>query len=248
MMSGLVLREFLYSIKKIMIMEIYIVKLSQKIINKLSLESSIIGYFTSLDKAKNSIKDLEKQFSIVLDTTEFRFIQVQLDVNLVQQEDIKIKKTIKVIENATNLKLITPNYKPKIENSLGKKYVFCPKRAKNYLLSKEEEVRQKFLYFLVNECQYSLNLIELEYKITNKEGKMRKADIVVFGKDMKIQIVIECKKGTMELSQKVFDQAKEYNESINAKYIVVVNELFYAIRIFNKDKNYYEVINKMPII
>lgn len=234
-------------------MEIYIVKLSQKMTNKLCIENSIIGYFTSLGKAKNSITDLETQFDIVLDVTEFRFIQVQLDINLVQlnvnlakDDSIKFKKTIEVIKTPTNLKLITPNYKPKVENLLGKKYIFCPKRAKNYFLTKEEEVRQKFLYFLVNQCLYSLTLIELEYKITNKKSQMRKADIVVFGKDMKAKIVVECKKGTMELSQKVFDQVKEYNQNIGAKYIVVVNELYYAIRVFNEDKNYYEVADEMP--
>lgn len=116
------------------------------------------------------------------------------------------------------------------------------------MLTKEEEARQRFLFFLIVNCKYPLEFIEVEYSIKDENDNKSRADIVIFNSKKEALIVIECKEGNVKLSQKVFDQVKKYNEVLKARYIIVANELYYSIRIFNDDKKRYEVISEIPKI
>ena len=56
-------------------------------------------------------------------------------------------------------------------------------------------------------------------------GQPQRADVVVFGPDMKPWIVVECKAPTVPLDEGVVAQVVRYNSVLGAPYVVVTNGL-----------------------
>jgi hypothetical protein len=53
----------------------------------------------------------------------------------------------------------------------------------------------------------------------------KRSDIVVFDRDGKPWMVIECKSPTLDLSSETLMQASVYNASLKAKYLTITNGL-----------------------
>ena len=64
--------------------------------------------------------------------------------------------------------------------------------------------------------------ISVERAIT-VNGLTKRYDLVVFGQDMKPQMVIECKAPHVELTQEVIAQAGRYNKTLRAPVLGVTN-------------------------
>ncbi|MDO9512625.1 MAG: type I restriction enzyme HsdR N-terminal domain-containing protein [Bacteroidales bacterium] len=111
---------------------------------------------------------------------------------------------------------------PKIRTEAGKKQVFDPIRRKYVSLSPEEWIRQNFLLHLIHQMNYPLERISVESGL--KINRLRKrTDILVYGRDSKPWMIIECKAPEIAINQKVFDQAVRYNYELRAAFIVVTN-------------------------
>jgi len=54
-------------------------------------------------------------------------------------------------------------------------------------------------------------------------GMTRRCDIVVYDRNLKPWMIVECKKEEVELSQKVADQASRYNIVLNVPYLLLTN-------------------------
>lgn len=123
--------------------------------------------------------------------------------------------------------------------------VFDPIRKIYCTLTPEEEVRQKMLYYLVEQKKYPAGLIAVEYSI-KVNGLPKRCDIVVFNKETKPKMIVECKAEYVPITQKVLDQAIRYYSGLNAEYLVLTNgkTMFcYHIDIENKKM---EALNKLP--
>lgn len=104
----------------------------------------------------------------------------------------------------------------------GRKEVFDIVRRKFVALTPEEWVRQNVVRQLHYELGYPLELLQVEGAIT-LNGMTRRCDIVVYGGDVKPLVIVECKKESVALTQKVIDQACRYNIVLQVPYLYVTN-------------------------
>ena len=141
------------------------------------------------------------------------------------------------------IKIIYPDKKPSIKTEGGKETVFCIIRKRWILLTPEEWVRQNFLLYLTETLSYPASLIAVEKQLMLGDVKKR-FDIVVYGKDMKPFMIVECKEMNVSLTESVLQQVLRYNINIHAEYLIITNgsDCF----IFYKNGPVLEQVEKMP--
>ena len=116
-----------------------------------------------------------------------------------------------------------PVFRFKEEN--GKELIFDFIRKQWTVLNEEEWVRQNFVQFLVQEMKYPLELIAVEKEIQLGELKKR-FDILVYDRNHKPWMLIECKTTDIKLNEEVLLQVLRYNISIPAIFLVITNGHF----------------------
>lgn len=104
----------------------------------------------------------------------------------------------------------------------GHTEVFDPIRKKWLVLTPEERVRQQLILFLLNIKKIPVSHLSVEKAIT-VNGMTKRYDLVVFGEDLKPQMVIECKAPDVEITQAVIEQAGRYNKTLRAPILGVTN-------------------------
>ena len=114
-----------------------------------------------------------------------------------------------------------PEYPFKIKKEAGKDCIFDPLRKTWVVLTPEEWVRQNFIQFLIQVKQYPAALIAIEKTIQLGELKKR-FDIVVY-KDDSPWVLIECKEANVPLTEKTLEQILQYQQVMEANYIVMTN-------------------------
>lgn len=100
--------------------------------------------------------------------------------------------------------------------------IWDPLRRKEVALTPEERVRQWFIQVLHNDGQVPLHMMMSEHPLELGDKKWR-ADILVWDRNLRPLMVVECKRPGVELSQKVLDQALRYNIVLGVRYIVITN-------------------------
>ena len=113
-----------------------------------------------------------------------------------------------------------PQFRMKNEN--GKHYIFDSIRKVWLLLTEEEWVRQNFVNYLTTQLHYPSTVIALEKEILLNDLKKR-FDILVYDKQHKPWMLIECKEPKVSLSEDVLQQVLRYNISVPVEYIVITN-------------------------
>ena len=121
-------------------------------------------------------------------------------------------------------KLNLPEFKPTLKKEEGKIWIFDMIRKKYFVLTPEEWVRQHFIHYLIAELKYPKSLFRIESSLTYNKLQKR-SDILVFNRDAKPWMLIECKSPDIKLSQKAFNQVAVYNMTVNAKFVAVTNGL-----------------------
>jgi len=135
-----------------------------------------------------------------------------------------------------------PVFRFKEEN--GKEMIFDFIRKQWLLLNGEEWVRQNFIQFLVQELKYPIELIAVEKEIQLGDLKKR-FDILVYDRDHKPWMLIECKTGGIVLNENVLHQVLRYNISMPANFLVITNGNFtYA---WEKINDGLTEIQQMPV-
>ena len=104
----------------------------------------------------------------------------------------------------------------------GRTEVFDHIRKKWLVLTPEERVRQQLILFLLNIKKTPISHLSVEKAIT-VNGMTKRYDLVVFGEDLKPQMVIECKAPEVEITQAVIEQAGRYNKTLRAPILGVTN-------------------------
>lgn len=136
-------------------------------------------------------------------------------------------------------KLNFKNYAFRFRKSGDKIFVFDIVRKKFILLTPEEWVRQHVVHFLIEEKKYPLSHINVE-KIIKINGLIKRYDVVVFGTDGSILLLVECKEPHITLSQATFDQTARYNLTLNAGYLMVTNGInHYFCQMDHKQEKYH---------
>ncbi len=110
----------------------------------------------------------------------------------------------------------------RLKNENGSEWIFDPIRKKWVVLTPEEWVRQNFIQYLTSHKDYPASVIAVEKEIRLGELKKR-FDILVYDRELKPWMLIECKGLEIELNQAVLDQALRYNMSVPVAYILITN-------------------------
>lgn len=103
-----------------------------------------------------------------------------------------------------------------------KTVVWDPLRKKEVALTPEERVRQWCIGVLRDKMGVPVHMMmsEAGFKLGDKQFR---ADILVYDRQARPLMVVECKRPEVELSQEVLDQAIRYNMVLNVKYIIITN-------------------------
>ena len=117
-------------------------------------------------------------------------------------------------DNKFNFKIITKK---------DKKYIYDIIRKKYILLTDEEKVRQLTIRFLIDELEIPKSHISTEKEFKIESGLKKRFDIIVFNRNGKVTILIECKSSKIRINTKVIDQILIYNKKLKAKYLMVTN-------------------------
>ena len=142
-------------------------------------------------------------------------------------------------------KLNLPEYPIQIQAKGQHRYVFDEFRKKYVVLTPEEFVRQHFLHYLVNELSYPKSLIKVESGLKYNQMSKR-SDIIVFDRQARPLLLVECKSTKVPLDGKVFDQLSVYNQSVKAKYLVITNGLKHFCCRLDYQSQSYSFIPEIP--
>ena len=127
----------------------------------------------------------------------------------------------------------------------GRTKVFDPIRKIYCTLTPEEEVRQKMLYYLVEQKKYPSGLIAVEYSI-KVNGLPKRCDIVVFNKSGVPEMIVECKAEYVPITQKVLDQAIRYYSGMNVDYLLLTNGKTIFCYHIDIENNKIEALSEIP--
>lgn len=124
-----------------------------------------------------------------------------------------------------------------------KTVVWDPLRKKEVALTPEERVRQWCIGVLKSQMGVPEHMMmsEAGFKLGEKQFR---ADILVYDRQARPLVVVECKRPEVEITQEVLDQAVRYNMVLNVKYVIITN----GTRTFicQKGEAGYKFINHVP--
>lgn len=124
-----------------------------------------------------------------------------------------------------------PAYDFKTVKKKDKTLIFDSFRKAWFVLTPEEWVRQHFLIWMTEELAYPKGLIAVEASLKYNTLSMR-ADAVVYDKQGKPLMLIECKAPHVSITQQTFEQAARYNYSFRTQYLALTNGMeHYCCRI-----------------
>ena len=122
--------------------------------------------------------------------------------------------------------------------------IWDPLRKKEVALTPEEEVRQWCIGILSRSMCVPMHMMmsEAGFKLA---GKSFRADILVYDRNARPLMVVECKRPEVTLTQEVLDQAIRYNMALNVRFIMITN----GTRTFicRKDESGFVFVDKVPV-
>ncbi len=141
------------------------------------------------------------------------------------------------------IKIEFPKQQVTLRQREGINEVFDIVRKRWLQLTPEEWVRQNMIHFLFTK-QYPASLMAVEKEI--KLGELSKrCDLVIYDRNTKPFMIIECKEMNVSLSEKTLDQVLRYHITLPAKYLVITNGIYCFG--FEKAGDQFIEINEFPV-
>lgn len=147
----------------------------------------------------------------------------------------------KVKNNKTKLNF--PEFPLSIRQTSSGEEIFDIIRKQYVALTPEEWVRQHCLHLLANTYPKELIAVEGNIKVN---GMNKRFDILVYDKNLKPFLLIECKRTEVEITQKTIDQALAYNHTLNTPNVFLTNGLSHFI--LSKQGNNYSFQSNLPLM
>ncbi len=124
-----------------------------------------------------------------------------------------------------------PDFEFRIRTEGQNKQIFDSLRGRFVALTPEEWVRQHVIRYLVEEKKYPGSLMGVE-KAVRVLQLDRRADVVVYSRDGRPWMIVECKAAHVPVTEETLYQAARYNMALGARYFVLTNGLdHYCCRI-----------------
>jgi predicted type IV restriction endonuclease len=120
------------------------------------------------------------------------------------------------------IKIDYPEYEFRMKKENNREMIFDESRRTWLKLTPEEWVRQNFVHYLIRTKKYPAALVALEKKIMVGE-MVRRFDILVFSREHKPWMMVECKATSVALTEDVLGQALRYNIAMPVSYLVITN-------------------------
>lgn len=125
----------------------------------------------------------------------------------------------------------------------GKTYIFDPCNKVERLLQPEELVRQLFVQYLLH-IGFRKNLLRTEYTIQVLTHTKR-CDIVIFDKEIRPLVLVECKAPSVSITQETFNQASRYNLTLQVAHFAITNGIHTYFCRVNHATQSFEYINSL---
>ncbi len=122
------------------------------------------------------------------------------------------------------VQLNLPPFEYKVTKIGEKPHIFDIIRRKYLLITPEEWVRQHVLHWLINQHRYPKSLIRTESGLHYNQLAKR-SDILVYDREGKTFLLVECKASHIQLTEAVLEQAIRYNAILQAPYLLISNGL-----------------------
>ena len=140
------------------------------------------------------------------------------------------------------IKIEFPKQQVSLRQRKGLSEVFDVVRKKWLQLTPEEWVRQNMIHFLFSK-EYPASLIAVEKEI--KLGELSKrCDLVIYDRNTRPFMIIECKEMKVSLSEKALNQVLRYHITLPAKYLMITNGSYCFG--FEKTGDQFIEINEFP--
>lgn len=115
--------------------------------------------------------------------------------------------------------------------------IWDPLRKKEVALTPEERVRQWCIGVMSAQMEVPFHMMMSEAGF-RLGGKQMRADIIVYDRNARPLMVVECKRPEVELTREVLDQAIRYNTVLDVRYIMITNGARTVICRKKKDGGY----------
>jgi hypothetical protein len=123
-------------------------------------------------------------------------------------------------------------------------FIFDAIRKQWLVLNEEEWVRQNFVQYIIQTVRYPAAFIAIEKEIMLGELKKR-FDILVYDKDHRPWMMIECKAPAINLNDATLEQVLRYNISVPVPFLIITNG-HYTFGWERADRE-LNVIQQMPL-
>lgn len=121
-----------------------------------------------------------------------------------------------------NLPPIDAPVRPDADSRRGGLEIYDILRQRWVALTPEEWVRQHFVRFLMAERAFPQAFMANEIAL-KLNSTTRRADTLIYTRDLHPIAVVEYKAPEVPVTQKVFDQIARYNSVLGARYLIVSN-------------------------
>lgn len=100
--------------------------------------------------------------------------------------------------------------------------VWDPLRRKEVTATPEEQVRQWFIVQLRDIFKVPMHMMMSEVAMRFGD-KLYRADILVYDRDLKPLVVVECKRPSVPIDASVIEQSMRYNSVLGVHFIILTN-------------------------
>lgn len=138
-----------------------------------------------------------------------------------------------------------PSYDFKVRTREEKPFILDPVRRRFVPLTPEEWVRQHFVQYLISDRGVPAALVALEMPFPYQDRYYR-ADVVVHDRLMRPTLIAECKRPSVQVDQRTFDQIGVYNTVIRAAYLVITNGMHHYCCSVDHAGQEVEFLNEIP--
>ena len=138
-----------------------------------------------------------------------------------------------------------PVFTPRLRQTDARTEIYDILRQRFVALTPEENVRQHFVNYLVSYLGYPAGLMANEVSL-NLNGLKRRCDTVLYDRHLVPLMIIEYKRPTVSISQRVFDQIASYNLMLQADYLVVSNGLQHYCCKLDKEHQKFLFLEQIP--
>ncbi|MFT6717738.1 MAG: hypothetical protein ACJAY8_000119 [Sphingobacteriales bacterium] len=116
-----------------------------------------------------------------------------------------------------------------------------PLRKGFFLEQPEEWVRQKWIAFLNQHQDFPLGLGNSEVPL-NYLGQPKRCDIIWYNKAGEPVLLVECKRPSVKITQKVFDQIGIYNLHFKVPFLLVSNGVeHFMVKVDFEQKKFHKM-------